>query len=106
MRRGDGELEGGAALGAAEDGGPAEEPEAQRLPFDFLGWAEVALEEHAKVAGRNGELAGRFGGPKLPAAKALEPKLTGQFLDPVFNLGPAVVAPPDGPRAPGARQRK
>lgn len=94
LGRGDGELEGGPAGGVAEDRGAGKQAPAQGGQFRALRLTEPALETDAQVVGADGEVTGRFGGPERAAAQALQAKLGAEFLDPVFDVGPAVVTTP------------
>jgi len=44
--------------------------------------------------GANGPMVHGFGAPEIVRAKSFEAKLLAQFLDPVFNVGPTVIATP------------
>lgn len=90
--RGDGEFERGFASGVTEDRGAGKEPPPQRGELGALRLTEPALEPDAQVVGADGEVIRGFGCPERAAAQALQAKLGAEFLDPVFDVGPAVVA--------------
>jgi hypothetical protein len=92
---GDGEFEGRFARRAAEDDGAGEEVAAEGAEFGAAGLAEAALQADAKIVGGDREVTGRFGRPERAAAQVVPPELRPEFLDAVFNVGPAVVAASD-----------
>ena len=91
---GDGEFERGFASGVTEDRGAGKQAPAQGGEFGALRLTEPALEADAQVVGADGEVTGRFGRPERAAAQALQAKLGAEFLDPVFDVGTAVVTAP------------
>ena len=99
-----GQLERGFAARAAPHGGAREEPPAQRAQLAAFELAEAPLEQHAEVAGRDGEVVQRLGRPKTPAAQPADAKLRTQFLDPVLPAPSGAAlrakAPPFGYLAP------
>src|ERR1039458_6452020 len=92
---GDGEFEGGLAGGVAENRGTGKKAPTQGGQFGALGLAEPALEADAQVVGADGVVTGGLGRPKRPAAQTLQAELGPEFLDPIFDVGAAVVAAPD-----------
>jgi hypothetical protein len=89
-----GQFERGFATRPAPDCGPAKQPPAQRVQFAFLQLSQSPLEQHAKVVSGNGQMVQGFRAPEVFHAQPLDAKLPAQFLDPVFQVRPAVVATP------------
>ncbi len=89
--RSDGEFECELARGVAEDRGAGKPAPAQRRELGTLGLTEAALETDAEIEGADGEMTGRFGRPERTAAQALQAKLGAELLDPIFDVGAAVV---------------
>ncbi len=58
-------------------------------------WLKTAAQADAEVVGADGQMAGRFGRPERATAQSLQAKLGAEFLDAIFDVGPAVVAAPD-----------
>ena len=70
MRRRDGEAEGLAALGVADDAGRGPEAKAQGLDGDLVEPADVAKKELGEVISDDRQGKDRFGGPEGLAAKS------------------------------------
>lgn len=104
LGRGDGELVGALASGVAEDRGAGKQPPAQRGQFLPLGLAAPALQADAEVVDADGVMARGLGRPERAAAQALQAKLGAEFLDPVFDVGAAVVTAPHPESAHARRQ--
>ena len=65
---------------------------------------EPALKADTQVVGSDCEMAGRFGRPERTATLALQAKLGAELLDPVIDIGAAVVAARHVERADTRRQ--
>ncbi len=102
--RGDAELEGGHALGAADDPGAVEEPVAQRADAQALQPPEVAAEEQGEVVGEDAQRERGFGGEELLAAQAGQAEAAAQFFDDALPAPSGAAlrakAPPFGYLAP------
>ena len=90
----DGQFERGFAAGPAPDRGPAKQPPAQGVQFAFFQLSQSPLQEHTEVVSGDRQMVQGFRAPEVFHAQPFDPKLSAQFLDPVFQVGPAVVAAP------------
>ena len=52
------------------------------------------MQQHTEVIGGNGQMMRRLSAPEVVHAEQFDPELIPQFLDPVFQVRPAIIAPP------------
>src|SRR5664279_5837989 len=90
----DGQFERGFAAGPAPDRGASKQSPAQGVQFAFFQLPQSPLQQHTEVVSGDRQMVQGFRAPEVFHAQPLDPKLSAQFLDPVIQLGPAVVAAP------------
>ena len=89
------QFEVGLAAAMTEDGCASEEPPAQGRPFGSDRLPKAASESDAEAIVADRQMTGCLNDPERTVTQALQAEQVAEFLDPVLDVGPAVVATPD-----------